>query len=223
MGSYSSLGMRGVGSLAPLLATGAYSGAIGLTKLAAAVDAENLVKVAAQAETVPRVNAFQASPTAALDEAKFGSYSINPYQWFKTGRIVQRMRDRGILVSRALGKGAPAVRIVDGQVVANIPSFTSFTAATEEYLHARFLQIVGIPVGEEILANSVLRYAHEVQIKNLMMAAQSGGFFGGNPLLLNYVFLLNARIYYEAELSAWLAKCPWMLKHPWMSKFPRIR
>ncbi len=131
--------------------------------------------------------------------------TLNPIQWYRTQQIVSRARASGMAVSRPLF-GARAGFAVGRPPQLQISPLAHPTAAIEEYLHGRFMQIVGSRRTADVLANPLLRTGHEIRLKSLMIQSGRGGTLGSGRMNLDLEFLVQTRQGYEAERSFWLGR-----------------
>ena len=133
-------------------------------------------------------------------------FTLNPVEWYRTNQIVKRARAKGLRVERPLwGQSAG---LVDDQITLQISPLSTKTVAVEEYLHGRFLQMIGPRKGAQVLYSDVLRLGHEVRLKSLMLQSSRGGFLGSGSTMLDEVFLMNTRLEYSADLMFHIGRSP---------------
>ena len=134
------------------------------------------------------------------------AFTWNPIEWYKTHQIMKRAREAGINVLRS-PEGFNA-GLINGQPSINVSRVAKSTVAMEEYLHARYLQMVGPQKAAALLASNVKILKHETRLKNIMIRAGKRGTLGSKPLPVDVDFLIDTRIGYSARLSADLARIP---------------
>ena len=158
--------------------------------------AKNSVKAVKKAAKRP-LRAAKAALAVADDAAKralgFGGtgFSLNPMEWYRNRQIMNRAGDAGIHVDRSLG-GQSAGLLGNGQATVSVSPFASSTVAMEEYLHARYLQMIGSNRAVELLNDPVSVLSHEVRLKNLMINAGRHGTLGSGALPVDIDFLTKA-------------------------------
>lgn len=96
----------------------------------------------------------------------------------------------------------------DGKIVLEISPFAKPTVAAEEFLHGRYLQIIGPERGASVLENTLLRTAHEIQLKSRLIQSARSGILGGPAVGFDLDWLVNSRVGYLIENAEEKARRP---------------